>query len=674
MSTGETPLPPSSSQPTAFNIFSAQGLIERPLPLLLARIGFVVIFIVTVAMLLISAPLAYESSLGLARNDPAFSRAIATLNWDIETVTLSHIVFQRLVVLPLVLLALLIFYHRSRSWLPLLTAVYLIMALPTLTSGLASLAELSAVWRWVVAVYFYVYTCLSIYWLLVFPDGRFFVRRTRWLLPFVGLWNIYITHTFILSGQPLTLAGIWPTLLFVAIGLWALLYRSRNGPQHQRRQIKWVRRGVVYWLGVLLLHLVGVALLPLLRDVQQPPLLLFGVLLALMIYALPSVSVTIVGLAIGTSVIRANLYGITLAVNRSLVFGSVAALLGIAFAVATFVLQAVFGANYGVLLAALGAGIAYNPLRLRIQRLIDRKFFGFRFDLTQLKQSQKTLATPKPAQGFYTSTDIGQYHLGEMLGGGMAEVYLAHQNDKIYALKLMNPGWYQEEKEQQTARLRFQREQQMLAKLNHRNIVRAYRWGVVDDIQYIVMEYIEGQTLRSYIKQRGRLELQEALRIFEALASALDHAHECGIIHRDVKPANVMLRQLESGQGEAMLMDFGIARNEATALDISTGGPLGTIEYMAPEQIVESQNVTRQADIYALGIVLYEMLTGERPFKGNAASVMFAHLHKNPPDPRDIRPDIPQHIAFAILRALSKDASDRYASTHAMAGYIFNLR
>jgi serine/threonine-protein kinase len=219
----------------------------------------------------------------------------------------------------------------------------------------------------------------------------------------------------------------------------------------------------------------------------------------------------------------------------------------------------------------------------------------------------------------------------------------------------------------QNFRLRFQREARTVAGLSHPNIVHLYDFGDIDGVYYMVMEYLTGSDLGQTLQQRVRLPLDEALALTGDIAAALDYAHSQGVVHRDVKPSNVMMAQRE-GVMRAVLTDFGIARIVTGSTGITRTGMLGTLEYVAPEQIEESSAVDGRADIYALGVMLFQMVTGELPFKGeNPAATVLAHLQKPAPNPRDIVPDLPDYVTGAILRALQKSPDMRFQTAHEFA-------
>lgn len=183
----------------------------------------------------------------------------------------------------------------------------------------------------------------------------------------------------------------------------------------------------------------------------------------------------------------------------------------------------------------------------------------------------------------------------------------------------------------------------------------------------MVMEYVEGPDLASLLKQRGRLPLEEALPLLQDVASALDYAHSQGVIHRDVKPSNVMVEHITgSGQhrtSRAVLMDFGIAKSYAAATRLTQSGMIGTLDYISPEQIQGASEVDGRADVYSFGVMAYQVLTGELPFKhNNPGAMVMAHLMQPAPDPRRLAPELPDDAADALMRAMAKSPEARFAS------------
>lgn len=270
-------------------------------------------------------------------------------------------------------------------------------------------------------------------------------------------------------------------------------------------------------------------------------------------------------------------------------------------------------------------------------------------------------------------TRLGTYEVLELLArGGMAEVYKGRHPrlDRTVAIKVLSANLAAET----DFRQRFEREAQAVAALRHPNIVQVFDFGDVEGMYYMVMEYIEGIDLARIMREAGPMPLAQVRPIVRDLASALDYAHAQGLVHRDVKPSNVMLQSLsvktsQGPQWRAILTDFGIAKMRASdTVATRSGVMMGTLDYMAPEQIEGAGEVDGRADIYALGVMLYQMLTGERLFRGdNPGAVMLAHLQQAAPDPRALLPELPDSVATAILRALAKDRDGRYPTAGELA-------
>jgi len=258
---------------------------------------------------------------------------------------------------------------------------------------------------------------------------------------------------------------------------------------------------------------------------------------------------------------------------------------------------------------------------------------------------------------------IAQYEIIKERGrGGFATVYKARDTklDRIVALKVLHPYW----SEDPNFVARFQREARSAANLRHPNIVTVYDASEAAGQLYIVMEYLPGRTLRELLEAEGALPLERALPILEQIASALDYAHGQRVIHRDVKPANVIVEETPGGV-QATLMDFGLVKAmEGSAALTSMGTLLGSPEYMAPEQADPNRaaEVGPAADRYALGVVAYQMLAGRVPFPGNTPATLNAHLNMTPPDPHSIREDLVPDVAAALLKMLAKSPADRFAS------------
>ncbi len=250
----------------------------------------------------------------------------------------------------------------------------------------------------------------------------------------------------------------------------------------------------------------------------------------------------------------------------------------------------------------------------------------------------------------------GRYELEELVGsGGMSNVFRAHDRllERTVALKILHEQFTRDEDYVE----RFRREARAVAQLAHPNIVTVIDRGEQDGRQFIVFEYIHGQNLKE-LSAGGPLDVREAIGLALQVARALSFAHERGLVHRDVKPQNVLLND----DGQAKVTDFGIARSLDVHGVTQTGTVLGTSDYIAPEQ-ARGQQVDPKTDIYSLGAVLYELLTGEVPFKGdNFVAVAMRHVNEPPPSVLDRRPDCPLRLDLAIQRAMAKDPEERFAS------------
>lgn len=259
----------------------------------------------------------------------------------------------------------------------------------------------------------------------------------------------------------------------------------------------------------------------------------------------------------------------------------------------------------------------------------------------------------------------GRYKLEKHIGGGgMSNVYQAHDMilDRDVAIKILRYDFSNEE----DLHRRFQREALSVTSLTHDNIVTIYDVGEDGDIHYIVMEHVKGQTLKEYIADNAPVQPAKAVTIMKQLLSAIEHAHEHHIVHRDIKPQNILLDE----EGNVKVTDFGIAMALSATSFTQTNSVLGTVHYLSPEQ-ARGGTATRKSDIYALGIVLFELLTGQLPFKGESAvSIALKHLQAETPSVRAINAAIPQSLENVVLRATAKKPEDRYVSVKEMHAHI----
>ncbi|GAB6990500.1 Stk1 family PASTA domain-containing Ser/Thr kinase [Paenibacillus pini] len=255
----------------------------------------------------------------------------------------------------------------------------------------------------------------------------------------------------------------------------------------------------------------------------------------------------------------------------------------------------------------------------------------------------------------------GRYEIIERIGGGgMALVYKAHDIllGRNVAIKVLRQQFVHDEEFIR----RFRREAQSAASLSHSNVVSIYDVGQEDEIHYIVMEYIEGFNLNEIIKERAPLQVDEAVRIAAQICDALDHAHQNQIIHRDIKPHNILIGR----NGRVKVTDFGIARAVTSTTITQTGSVIGSVHYFSPEH-AKGVVTGEKSDLYSLGIVLYQMLTARLPFLGESPiSVALKHLQEEFDDPRDVNPLIPQSVENIIIKSMRKNPQERYQSAKEM--------
>ena len=261
-------------------------------------------------------------------------------------------------------------------------------------------------------------------------------------------------------------------------------------------------------------------------------------------------------------------------------------------------------------------------------------------------------------------SQLGRYEvLGELGQGAMGVVYKARDPliDRVVAIKTINLGLATDEKEEYEGR--FYQEAKAAGRLNHPNIVTIYDVGKSGDVAYIAMEFLEGRELRDVLKEGTLLPVEQVLNIVAQVALGLAYAHEHDIIHRDVKPSNIMVIR----DGNVKITDFGIARMASSSVRTQTGMVLGSPKYMSPEQVM-GKNLDQRSDIFSLGVMLYEMLTGQAPFDGeNVNAIMYQTLNAITPPPSTLNPLVPEMVNFIVAKALAKGVDDRYQNARDFA-------
>ena len=268
-------------------------------------------------------------------------------------------------------------------------------------------------------------------------------------------------------------------------------------------------------------------------------------------------------------------------------------------------------------------------------------------------------------------SQLGRYEILSEIGqGAMGVVYKAKDPliDRVVAIKTINLGLAMEEKEEYEGR--FYQEAKAAGRLSHPNIVTIYDVGKSGDVAYIAMEFLQGRELRDIMNEGEILPVEKALDIAAQVARGLAYAHEHGIVHRDVKPSNIMV----ASDGHVKITDFGIARMASAAVHTQTGMVVGSPKYMSPEQVM-GKEIDQRSDVFSLGVMLYEILTGQVPFAGeNVNAIMYQTLNSIPMPPRSVNPGVPEMANFIVSKALSKGAEDRYQNAYDFAADLRTCR
>jgi tRNA A-37 threonylcarbamoyl transferase component Bud32 len=507
------------------------------------------------------------------------------------------------------------------------------------------------------------------------PDGKF---PQRWMKYAAASWFLWLMLSVFGKSIPLNLfdwAGngftiyLFAELIVLLSGIYALIYRYFHTDNPiKREQLKWM----VFSIAVAVIVGVGSNLF-LVYFQKTGPSAGLSLIVNMSIQTLSVLAELGVPAAMVFSILRYRLYDIELVINHSLIYGLLAAFLVAVFGAVLFCLQAMFLAVTGkenpptidIVLASLAAFSLFRPTLKALQNFVNRNLFGIEVDVNNVDRMNARLARASQLPSHMVTTIGGYTDLELIARGGMGEIYKARPLtlNRTVAIKILSIYF----KDDSAFNKRFAREAELMARLRHPNIITIYDYGEHDGLPYIVMEYLTGKTLSQIMKERKSVPLVESLPLLEDLASALDYAHDQGVIHRDIKPSNVILEPMTTstkGQTQrAILMDFGIARfvTENTMLT-AWGDVLGTADYISPEQAHGVAELDRRADLYSFAAMTYQLLTGHRPFERNNTWAMIrSHLEEPPPDPR-LHIDMPEIAAQALLKALAKKPEERFAS------------
>lgn len=634
-------------------ITSETSLKSKP-KLRLALIGaWLAVTLYTLTVYVLSVPVSFW----LRARTPGTS----VLNLSEALFTSIDIGIDIFITIGFVLTAVYLFTRRSDDWFVIFTSMFLV-AFAGRVSNSVNIASTQPGYETLAGLVIAMGDLGVVAFCLLFPDGKFIPRWVRFSLPLLavtvlGLYVFPNSPFFYLKLNSFVFMAIMLAWYLFGVGVFSYRY-ARQSNILQRQQIRWVMIGLLGPLVWFLLFNSLNTIFDLVSDSSITSYWLYeftAQLAGIFLFLMLPFSITI-------SVARSKLFDIDLLINRSLVYLGLTVALGIVFAGVLLGVPLIFRTiNQGdqstlaVAVSALVAGALFQPARRRLQRFVDNFFYHIKIDY------QKTPVDLRKTDGPMEDTTLSSYRGLKLIGrGGMADVYRAESptNGRPVAIKVLPPSFAEDDQ----FKRRFMREAEVVAGLDHPNIVQILNYGEEGGTYYIVMEYLTGPDLRSLLKEKKRISLSEALPLLRDTASALDYAHQRGLVHRDIKPSNIMIDSSTLPE-RAVLTDFGIAKIADAHTKITATGVLGTFDYIAPEQIQASGEVDSAADQYALGVMTYQMLTGKLPFeRPNTGALLLAHLTAPPPDVRESVPETPRHVAYAIQRAMAKNPGDRYAS------------
>lgn len=642
------------------------------LKLTAARAGFLLLSLGAVVLFCLGIPPYYNELI-----DDISVDTLATLQSLGISVTAYAIYQTGLAVLLLAgccVAGLIIFRFKSDEWVALLVAFTLI---GTGANAFSPLYLASETIGSKTPVYFMMAMILvsQLMTCYVMPDGKFPQGWMKYAAAFWFLWLMvsvfwksFPVNLFDWGGNGFTIY-LFAQLAALTSGIYALVYRYiHTGNPIKREQLKWVAFSIAVAVAVSL----GCNIFLAFFEKGNPPDGL-SLIVNIVTQTLSVAAVLSVPAAMVFSILRYRLYDIELVINRSLIYGTLAVFLAAVFGIVLFGLETLFRAitgrdnpsTVGIVVATVAVFSLYNPTLRVLQNFVNRKLFGIELDLNDVERINAKIEKVSHLPS-HVIVSVGGYTDLELIArGGMGEIYKARHPtlNRTVAIKILSVYF----KDDPAFNRRFAREADLMARLRHPSIITIYDYGEQDGLPYIVMEYLTGKTLSEILKERERIPLEESLPLLEDLASALDYAHDQGVIHRDLKPSNVILEPTTtSDRGRtwrAILMDFGIARfmSGNTMLTV-TGDVLGTADYISPEQAHGIAELDRRADLYSFAVMTYQILTGHKPFERNNTWAMIrSHLEEPPPDPR-LHVEMPEVAAGALLKALSKRPEERFAS------------
>ncbi len=601
-------------------------------------------------------------SIGGSFTSVYFLSQIARIGLSLFTYSTVQLLADIYILLGYFSLAMLLFVRRSDDWMAIFLSL-MIMTFGLRVTGIGNEMMTQAETQYLFSPILMMAELGIVLLGWIYPDGRFLPRWFKFLLPALVL-NIILLYW---PGSPFFgyIASLFIStvnaLVWYATSIFAMFYRHQQTANlNQRQQIRWVFLGTMGPLLWFLAFNLPALLIPSLQDPNSTAFIVF--VMAMRVVSIPLFLFFPVCLTI--AIARYKLFDIDFLINRALVYGALTGLLASVFGLVLLVVNTVFNivtsgaqSTLGLALSAIAAGALFQPARKALQRFVDRAFYSIKIDYLKTPVQRKYIASSDTQT--LAPLLFSRYEHLELIGkGGMAEVYRAEHptQNRTVAIKVLLSNLAEDE----IFRRRFMREAQMLSGLEHPHIVRLFDFGEENGLYYMVMEYLNGANLSAYLKQNGRMPLPVALPILRDVADALDYAHAAGLVHRDVKPSNVML-DTRDDSARAVLTDFGIAKVAHAHTNITASAVLGTFDYIAPEQIQGAAEIDGRADIYALGVMSYQLLTGSLPFKrSGTGALLLAHMTAPPPDAREAIPSLPRHVATAIQRAMAKKPEDRF--------------
>lgn len=505
----------------------------------------------------------------------------------------------------------------------------------------------------------------------LFPDGRFEIKWTRWA--YLGWLVFTLSWLFFpeLPNNPTRLGALSTEWVFIAYfgwlgsGVYVLFWRSiRSSVPEVRQKTKWVTTGLVVAVFIAFLQEFPTLFNNNLVDHTLPE----GVWYALISTLIFCAGMLLVPLGIVFSIQQNQLWRIDFLINRAMVHGLMIlfVIFGMSgfFSLLTNLLDAVTGIHFQwfpIVISGLVVFYLFKPTLKWVQSIIDKHVFGIHIPFRGDKW-------PQPVQGskiVWTGQTVGRYRIGQLLRTGTSgSVYkgIETHTGKPVAIKFL----HQKLASQTVHRKAFIAEAKTLSRLDHPNISKMLDYGEEGEgTIYLALEYLSDRTLADKLRAEGALSTEEAKYVLRQIADALEYAHQNEIIHLDVKPGNILLYPQHSAPFGyiPVLTDFGISRAIFAESNHLTNEISGTFDYISPEQIHSPGQLDRHADIYSLGVVAFQMVTGELPFQNKQpAAKLIAHLFEPPPNPMEINPDISLKDSLAIAKSMRKLPIERFSS------------